>query len=448
MRNMQRSSALKSLKDPTLLKRYLQIPLYEAVPPAHAHCFPEYLRQVGYYCSNNAKTDYQFTVPNAVWNDNGNQAHWRNRQPGQPFFSVFNIEVTHESQLWKMANEPLLVDKNKIAVPPYYPDVQEIRDEMGVQYSNIVRMDNEVGKILAELKADDLYDSTIIFFFSDHGDGFPRAKRWLYDSGIKVPLMIKIPGETAGTEQSLISFVDFAPSMLSLSGQVPSRYFHGQAFLGRYQAPRKNRYVFAARDRHDVDFDRVRSVRDLQFKYIKNYFPEQPYLMPLPYRDQLQTMQKIYQLLAQGFTSPSLNFWSAKNRPAEELYDTKSDPHEIKNLVADPSHRQKLNELREQLLQWQTRIPDLSEFEEKIMVSQLHPGGKQTQTATPLVSVKGVFLLVECATPGASIAWKPKNSQESWQLYSRPVPVSVKNIEVQAHRIGYLSSELVNFELK
>ena len=159
---------------------------------------PEYLRAAGYYTTNRAKTDYQFGAPFTIWDDLGQNAHWRNRpDSSQPFFSVFNLEVTHESQIFPSSparkGKPLVTDPAKIQVPPYYPDTPLVREELARMYDNIADMDGQVGEILHQLEEDGLADNTIVFYWSDHGDGVPRAKRSLYDSGLRVPLMIRWP---------------------------------------------------------------------------------------------------------------------------------------------------------------------------------------------------------------------------------------------------------------
>ena len=187
MRTMTRTSAIDKITDPELLA----IPTYEAVPPPEVKCFTEFLRAKGYYCSNNSKEDYQFRRPITAWDESSREAHWRNRKPGQPFFAVFNFTVTHESQVWSRAKDPSYTDPEAVIVPPYYPDSPIVRKDIARHFDNIAIMDTQVREILDQLKEDGLEDSTIVFFYSDHGDGLPRAKRWNYDSGIKVPHIIK-----------------------------------------------------------------------------------------------------------------------------------------------------------------------------------------------------------------------------------------------------------------
>ncbi|NJO03362.1 MAG: sulfatase [Bacteroidia bacterium] len=202
---------------------------YVAVPPPEVKAFPEYLRAAGYYCSNNVKTDYQFGLPFSIWDESSAQAHWRNRpSKDQPFFAVFNSTLTHESGLFrpKFDNKNTesapsrITDRQAVVLPPYFPDHPEVREDVARQYDNIYRMDAWVGDILAQLAEDGLAENTIVFFFSDHGTCLPRGKRWLYDSGIKVPLLVRWPRHlnAASIDERMISFIDFAPTVLAWPG--------------------------------------------------------------------------------------------------------------------------------------------------------------------------------------------------------------------------------------
>ncbi|MEL6651971.1 MAG: sulfatase-like hydrolase/transferase, partial [Bacteroidota bacterium] len=185
---------------------------YEAVPPAEVMMHGEAMRRLGYYCTNNAKEDYQFRKTLTAWDECSNQAHWRNRPEGKPFFSIFNIGVTHESRIWAKAEDSLWVDENlNVPVPPYLPDNAIGQRDVRRMYSNIKEMDNRVGVILAELEEDGLLENTIVFWYTDHGGPLPRQKRLLYDSGMRVPMAIRFPNQAyAGTtDDRLISFIDF-----------------------------------------------------------------------------------------------------------------------------------------------------------------------------------------------------------------------------------------------
>ncbi len=218
---------MRTIGDP----KYQPVPSYSAVIPADVKCFPEYLRMAGYYCTNNEKQDYQFEPPVTVWDENGAAATFHHRQSNQPFFAVFNFFITHESQLFSR-KDSLLMNPDKIRVPPYYPDTKTVRHDMNRLFTNIERMDQQVGELLRMLKEDGLYNNTIIFFFSDHGGALPWMKREILERGTHIPFIIRFPGGKSGgtTNDDLISGVDFAPTVLSLAGVPVPKYMQGQPF--------------------------------------------------------------------------------------------------------------------------------------------------------------------------------------------------------------------------
>ena len=217
MRNNKPSQAAMQ-KDPDA---YNDIPAYEGLPPAFVRCFPELLRHEGYYCTNNAKQDYQFDAPGTVWDQSNGKAHWRGRAPGQPFFAVFNYGGTHESGAFpsrRPSQDAIALED--VPVPPLYPDTPNVRRAIKRTYDNIAAMDGWVGKKVAELERAGLLESTIVMFYSDHGVGLPRGKRSCYDTGTRVPLLVRFPdGARAGeVEDRVVQFVDFGPTVLSLCG--------------------------------------------------------------------------------------------------------------------------------------------------------------------------------------------------------------------------------------
>lgn len=343
--------------------------------PEKIKCFPEYLREAGYYCSNNYKKDYNFIDVN-VWDESSHEAHWRKRRPGQPFFSVFNFVSTHQGQIngsdeefeekYGSKLEPReRHDPAKVSLPSYYPDTPFVRKIWARYYDLITFMDKQVGELLDQLEADGLADNTIVFFYADHGLGIPRFKRTLYDSGLHVPLIVRFgekykhlspvrPGETI---DSLVSFVDFAPTVLSLAGLPVPGYMQGRAVLGaRARPPRK--YVFGASSRVDEAYECSRCVRDERYKYIRNYFPHLPYIQPSQYCDQAEIMQELRRVVAEDELTPAQKLlWTAR-KPIEELYDTVSDPHEINNLVGRPEQKAVLSRLRKTLHAWMLQIRD------------------------------------------------------------------------------------------
>lgn len=445
MRTWKRTSALKMISDPDLLA----IPTYEATPPPDVRCFTEYLRAAGYFCTNNSKTDYQFRPPVTAWDESSNKAHWRMRPDEQtPFFSVFNFTVTHESGTFAKRS-PEVVDPEKVSVPPFFPDRPLVRRDIARHYDNIAVVDQQVGKVLDELEADGLADETIVFFFSDHGDGLPRHKRWVYDSGLHVPLIVRYPDRReAGTSRSeLVSFVDFAPTVLSLAGVKIPEHMQGQAFLGERRGEERE-YIYACRDRMDPAPERIRAVRDARFKYVRNYRPDLPYLGYIPYRDRAESMQEIHRLLEAGELGPDQwQFW-ARKKPLEELYDTELDPHEIHNLAADPRYVDKLAELRAAHEKWKEAYGDLGELTEQELIRKLWPpDGKQPKTAAPSATIgstaEGLSVTLNSPSPGASIAYKLPGDKR-WRLYAKPIQVSPgTEIVTLAHRLGWKPSDQV-----
>jgi arylsulfatase A-like enzyme len=423
---------------------------YEAVPAPEVKMMSEYLRMEGYYCTNNVKEDYQFRKSLMAWDESSNKAHWRNRNEGQPFFAIFNFEVTHESQIWEKAQDSLWVPADlDVPVPPYLPDTETAKADIRRLYSNIKEMDHQVGQILQQLKEDGLLDNTIIFWYSDHGGPLPRQKRALYDSGLKVPLIIRFPHkENAGTRvDDLISFIDFAPTVLSLAGIPPKSYYDGKPFLGTYASREERKYIFASADRFGPNTDNNRAARDKRFKYIRYYHPETPMFLHTPYRDQMPIMQELYRLRDQNQLTEAQQQWFRSTKPREELFDTAADPHELHDLAGDPAYAEKLSEMRTALLDWVDQIQDKNLQPEPDLIQSFWPNSIQPVTATPSLQLMDNSLTIECTTPGASVGYQWVNpGQETlsatWEIYQKPIPITPgKAIVIVAHRIGFTPSE-------
>lgn len=337
--------------------------------------FPQYLREAGYYTTNNVKTDYNTSdEPRLIqqsWNESSPSAHWRGREPGQPFFCVFNLMTTHQSRtgVWSfdeyeaMISERLEADERcdpaNVPLPPYYPDTPLVRKSMARYYDCIQAMDKEVGAILGQLEDDGLAANTIVIFFSDHGMGMPRGKRVLHDSGMQVPLLIRVPeafqdiapGEAGTSTSRLVSFVDFAPTMMNLVGLPVPEYMQGHSFLGTDDAPLRE-YVYGARDRVDEVYDLSRSVRDDRFLYIRNYMPHLSWMQPEGYSDNAPMRREFASLLESGQLTEAQLTYAAPTRSREELYDTANDPHQIHNLAESTEHREVLEQMREAHSRW------------------------------------------------------------------------------------------------
>jgi uncharacterized sulfatase len=321
--------------------------------PSFIQPFPKLMRAAGYYCTNNYKEDYNFT-DNTIWDESSQTAHWRNRAIGQPFFSVFNLMSTHQGKIngpdeefnakWrsKLAPEELH-DADALVLPPYYPDTPMVRKIWARYYDLITYMDEEVRELLDALEADALTDNTIVFFFSDHGMGLPRFKRTLYDSGLRIPLMVRVPGRwqhlvspaPGGRTDRLVSTIDIPPTVLQLAGVTVPDHMQGRAFLGPQPAPPRE-YIFGAASRVDEVYEVSRCVRDRRYKYIRNFMPHLSYIQPSEYPDRAEIMQELRGIAERGeLIGPQKPLWEP-SKPVEELYDTQADPHEIENRCPGP----------------------------------------------------------------------------------------------------------------
>lgn len=358
--------------------------------------FPVALRRAGYYCCNNVKTDYNTRAEKRIiadsWDANGRNAHWRGRRPGQPFFAVFNLTEPHQSRAFGDAPFPGFDaaqkhDPSTAPLPPYFPDTPEARRTMARVHDCITAMDREAGRILDELEKDGLKEDTIVFFWSDHAQGIPRGKRTLWDTGLRVPLVVHFPekyrhlapvspGEASAR---MVSLLDLGPTLLSLLElPIPER-MQGRAFLGK-AAGTPQRYVFGARDRVDEVLELSRSVRDARYLYIRNYMPHLSWNQPESFSDQLALRREITQLAAAGRLNAAQMTYAAPTKPIECLYDSATDPWQTNNLAGDPALRPVLERMRQALRDWQKETRDLG-FIHEWQAWQMCAGGR------PLVEV-------------------------------------------------------------
>jgi uncharacterized sulfatase len=449
----------------------------KAVPPSYVKAFTEYLRAAGYYCTNNAKTDYNFEAPpdhrppTTIWDESNNKAHWRNRPTrDQPFFAVFNLGITHESQIrvtpkqlsvnTAMLTEEQRHDPAKAKLPPYYPDTPVVRRDWANYYDNITAMDYQVATLLKHLEEDGLAENTVVFFWGDHGRGLPRAKRFVYDSGLRVPLIIRWPGRIrpGALNDDLICLFDLGPTVLSIAGVSIPTHMQARAFLGEQKQPPRT-YAFAHRDRMDEAYDMMRSVRDKRYRYIRNFFPGRPYAQHIDYMEEMPTMKEMRRLYKEHMNALGTNYGKAltpaqllffqPEKPEEELYDLTLDPYEINNLASSPPHREELSRMREALKKWQEETKDLGLVPEADLMERMRPGGKWLNVLQPTLyeiqTTDPVKVKIHCATAGASIAYTTETGADArWKIYTGELLLKrPTRLRVKACRLGYKDSEEV-----
>jgi len=384
-----RSTLITGMYAVTLGSQHLRSPIRLS---ARVHCFPELLRKVGYYCTNNVKQDYNFECPPGVWDESSSRAHWRNRPEGQPFFAVFNTMVTHQSRV-RMSDEEFAKetaslepfarhDPQTVPLPPYFPDTPGTRKEMARYYDMISAADSWVGQHLRQLKEAGLEDETIVFVFGDNGAGLPRHKRALYDSGVRVPLIIRFPkkyehlapASAGGIVSQVVSFVDFAPTVLALAGVEIPDVMQGQPFLGKQSALSRD-VAFLFRDRVDEVFELSRGLRNQRFKYIRNFMPHRPYMEISEYCEPAAMVRDLRRLAAEGKLEGPAALYLRSRKPIEELYDLENDPYELHNLAEEPAYTKTLEAMREELRRQILSVRDTGFLPEGEMFRR---AGKQT----------------------------------------------------------------------
>lgn len=422
------------------------VPQYSAVLPSHVRVFTEYLRAAGYYTTNAEKTDYQFNSPITAWDEIGPDAHYSNTPDGMPFFSVINHHVTHESRMWMKKNDPLLADPDSVPIPDYFPDIPIVRQAQARNFSNIMELDKQVGDIINRLKAEGLYDETIIFFWSDHGGPLIREKRAVGNTGLHVPLIVKLPnGEKAGTVvDDIVSLMDLGPTVMSLANIPTPSYMHGKAFLGPHVAKKPHQYAFGSADRFDTANDMSRSVLDGRFVYIRNFRSELPLIYRIEYREQIEMTQALIEMNKLGNLQGDAAYIFMKTKPLEELYDLHTDPYEVTNLANDPAYSDKLQELRNALAKWQLETGDMGFIPEYDLVEMMWPGLVQPETEPVRFSFSNGMVTLNSETKGARIAYQIGNEINGghWHLYHKPLKLSANDvIQAKAVRIGYQPSK-------
>lgn len=323
--------------------------------PSGMPLYPQFLRDAGYYCTNHSKEDYNVRSTKDLWQESSNRAHWSHRAKGQPFFAIFNSVKSHESQL-RARPRRAITQPAAIRVPAYHPDTAEVRADWAQYYDQVSEADAEAGARLKEIADAGLAEDTIVFYYGDHGSGMPRSKRWPCNSGLHVPMVVYFPPKwqhlapkeyhPGGKSERMVSFVDLAPTLLSIAGIEPPAWMQGHAFAGPFQsAPQP--FLFGERGRMDERTDLVRSVTDGRYVYLRNYLPHVSQGQRIDYQFQTATTRIWREWFDAGKTNEAQSiFWRVPKAP-EELYDLQTDPDEVRNLVHSDAHRAILAQLRD-----------------------------------------------------------------------------------------------------
>ncbi|GHB79880.1 sulfatase-like hydrolase/transferase [Persicitalea jodogahamensis] len=343
--------------------------------PNFVKFYPKYLKEAGYYTSNNVKKDYNVAEDQEnAWDESSNKATYANRQAGQVFFAIFNTTISHESSIHPYTPDDKLRHKPAdVTLPPYHPDTPEMRHDWAQYYDKVEDMDTFVGKVLADLEKSGEAENTIVFYYSDHGGVLGRSKRFMYESGLHIPLIIRFPrkyahlapGKPDTKTDRIVSFLDFAPTLLSLAGVTIPDYMQGKAFLGNQKTSERN-YAHAFRGRMDERMDLVRRLRDKKYRYIRNYMPHKIYGQYIEYLWRAPSMKSWESAYKAGTLNETQSkFWETK--PVEELFDVDADPHNVHNLAGDPNYKSVLEKMRKATHDYAIEIKDVGFLPEAMM---------------------------------------------------------------------------------
>ncbi|MHC4398106.1 MAG: sulfatase-like hydrolase/transferase [Planctomycetota bacterium] len=406
-----------------------------ATLPSGWRMFPAYLRGAGYYTTNNSKKDYNAVEGEGVWDASSKKATWRNRPSDDtPFFHMQSFPKSHESSLHFSTKQidpsSLGTRPEDVAPVPYHPDTDLFRYTLARYHDHIGAVDDLVGKMVAQLEEDGLLENTFIFYFGDHGGVLPRSKGYLFESGLHVPLVVRIPenwkhlaiAPRGSRVKGFVSFVDFGPTLLHLAGVPVPDHMDGRPFLGRgvslAEVNRRDE-AFGYADRFDEKYDLCRSLRKGRYKYIRNYQAFYPDALQNNYRYIMLAYEQWRTLFREGkLNAAQSRFFEPKR--VEALYDVEADPHEVKNLAADPAYAEVLADLRGRMQGRVKGMPDLSFYPESHFVEHVvdHPvafGREHAEEISRLVDVADLSLLrFDEARPALE---KALASSDPWQRY-------------------------------
>lgn len=409
------------------------LPIYSAVPKRKVQFFSENLRKMGYYCSNNSKEDYNMEMSPLAWDESNKNAHWRNRNENQSFFSIFNFNITHESRIWNNYKKHSSDEINKVILPPFFPNNKTIKNDFVTNYKNIEKLDEQVGEIINQLKEDGLYENTVIFFFSDHGGPFPRYKRSIYDTGLKCPLIIKWTKERNELRNDqMISFIDLAPTILELTKSEINHEMEGVSFYNQ-----NNRdHIFAATDRFDEYSDKRRCVRNKEFKLIINCDTNSSIMKPVSYRNNMKTMRVLDSINDLKKNTISMENWYKKTKPKYELYDIVNDPYELNNLYTNKDYDSVFYELKKKLDNWIDKS-DYGNITENQILKEMWPNGEKPKLKDPSIIKKDNGINIISNNKNSSVGWR-NNKTENWKIYSTDEIINPENsFDIIVFKPGY-----------
>ena len=425
--------AYKKSAQSNSINSHNSLPYYSPKPKKPVRFFTEDLRANGYYCTNNYKEDYNMITSPLAWDDSSKEAHWRNREDDQPFFSVFNFNITHESRIWKNNIKYSEEELKEVSIPKFFPDHEGIKSDLVTNYKNIEKLDKQIGLIIDQLKADNLYENTIIFFFSDHGGPFPRYKRSIYETGIKVPFIAKwIDYNNTGNTSQLISFVDFAPTILDAAAIDREFSFEGVSFFNKDQ----RNYVYAATDRFDASTDKRRSVRGKEFKLIYNGDTTTSVYQPVIYRQKMKTMQVLDSLHKIQELNTYFSNWFSKKKYRFELYEVSEDYYETNNLINNPKFEQIRKKLQHHLFKWMEES-DFGNMSESAMLDSMFTNYIIPRLDSPELKITDLGYLIIPNNLHVSVGWRYKK-ETRWKIYKKGDLIQPKDdLEVLLFKPGF-----------
>lgn len=430
--SVARSTLITSCYGPRIGTQYHRRSAMVPMPDG-VRMFPAYLRDAGYYTTNNSKKDYNAKEGKGVWDESSGRANWRKRKDGQPFFHKQSFSTSHEGSLHFPASAmktKTTTDASKVFIAPYHPDTPTFRYTYARYHDRILAIDSQIGKVVADLEKDGLLDDTFIFYFGDHGGVLPRGKGYAYESGLHVPLVVRVPKnfkhlapfKTGSRVKGFVSFIDFGPTLLKLAGLEPPKGVDGRPFLGKDVAAdevNSRDEAFGYADRFDEKYDLVRTLRKGRYEYMRNYQPFNFDGLQNNYRYRMLAFTEWRNLYKEGkLNDVQSQFF--ETRPAEALYDIEADPHETKNLANDPKYADVVADMRKRLSHRVRNMPDLSMLPE----SELHKEAFANPVAFGQKNREAIGRLVDIADLSLVSFDKAKNgiasalqSDNPWERY-------------------------------